>query len=101
MVGGVRFGYLPSIGDLLADHRTGTGEQKRVTLADGSVVELNTRTSLSVHFTATQRRLDLIDGEACFSVASDTQRPFIVAAAKGTEVKKKSAKEIEEELRGE
>jgi transmembrane sensor len=80
---GMRFGYLPPVGGLLADHRTGTGEQKRVVLADASVVELNTRTSVRVRFTASERRIELIEGEASFSVASDSQRPFIVAASEG------------------
>ncbi len=83
MVAGVGLGYLPSARGWLADHYTATGEQKRVELPDGSVATLNTRTSLSVAFTAQQRRVVLIDGEASFAVVQDPQRPFVVAAGTG------------------
>jgi transmembrane sensor len=82
-IAGVRFGYLPAPLTLLADHRTGTGERKRVVLADGSIVELNTRTSLTVAFTDSRRRLDLMEGEADIAMAADA-RPFVVAASGGT-----------------
>lgn len=75
--------YLANRPDLFADHRTAPGERRTVTLTDGSTVELAGGSSLSVTFDATARRLELIDGEAFFSVAPDASRPFIVAAAEG------------------
>lgn len=81
---GNRAGIWPSLTQALADHRTGTGERRRIDLADGSVVELNTRSSLSVRFTEAERRLDLHSGEAVFTVRRDPNRPFVVAAASGT-----------------
>ncbi|MDP5032461.1 FecR family protein [Paraglaciecola sp.] len=63
---------------------THVGEQKPVTLDDGSVVYLNTNSELSVHFTEQTRHITLIRGEALFEVAHDTARPFIVSAAGNT-----------------
>jgi transmembrane sensor len=68
----------------LATYRTGTGEQRAVTLSDGSTIHLNTATALSTEFTSDVRRLVLHEGEAFFSVASDPERPFEVQARGGT-----------------
>jgi transmembrane sensor len=67
-----------------ADYRTATGEQRTVTLSDGSIIHLNTATALSAEFTSDARRLVLHEGEAFFSVAPDPQRPFEVVAGAGT-----------------
>jgi len=61
-----------------SDYYTGVGEQKSITLADGSWVMLNTDTALSVTYSATGRRLILKRGEAVFHVAADRNRPFEV-----------------------
>ncbi|NEW85976.1 FecR family protein [Rhodopseudomonas sp. WA056] len=71
---------------LFADHRTGVGERKTVTLQDGSQIELSTSTAIDVSFGDTERRIKLLTGEAFFTVAKDRERPFIVAAG-GGEVK--------------
>ena len=68
---------------LLADHGTGVGERRTVSLEDGSTVELAGASSLSVDFDAASRRVVLHAGEAFFSVARDTARPFVVEAAAG------------------
>lgn len=68
---------------VFADHATGTGERKSVSLPDGSVVELSAMTALSLHFEAAERRVELHRGEAFFSVASDAARPFRVEAGGG------------------
>ncbi len=56
------------------------GYQRRV-LSDGSIVELNRGARVEVAFTATERRVRLIQGEASFTVAKDPARPFFVRAA--------------------
>lgn len=62
--------------------RTAPGEQKRVRLADGSGVLLNTDTVLRVKFIAAERRLFLDRGQAFFQVAKDQTRPFRVFAGR-------------------
>jgi transmembrane sensor len=66
-----------------AAYRTQVGERRQVMLADGSVVWLNTNTELSVALTPAQRSVHLVSGEACFTVAKDRQRPFVVTAGEG------------------
>ncbi len=83
IVTGERLALIPSVDEMLAEYRTGTGEQRRLTLADGSLVEMNTQTSLSVRYSAAERQVTLAGGEATFTVQADPQRPFIVAAAGG------------------
>jgi transmembrane sensor len=61
-------------------YSTRIGEIKEVVLADGSLVTLNTNSSIIVHYTKYQRQIHLIQGEALFDVAKDRTRPFIVTA---------------------
>lgn len=68
-------GYWSSANDL----RTAVGEQRSVTLADGSVVFLNTNSELRLRWSARERHIDLLRGEARFQVARNAERPFIVA----------------------
>ena len=53
---------------------------QRVTLKDGSVLELNANSLARVEFTPGERRVQLVRGEGHFTVAKDAQRPFIVRA---------------------
>jgi len=62
-----------------SDYATVVGEQKTVTLADGSRVLLNTDTAISVAYTTTGRKITLQHGQAVFTVAADRNRPFEVA----------------------
>lgn len=59
---------------------TALGEIRRVPLADGSLVAINTNTTLDVAMKAKSRRIVLKQGEAWFQVAKDPKRPFVVAA---------------------
>lgn len=61
-------------------YATSAGGYERVTLADGSVLELNADSVARVQFAAGRRRVTLDAGEAHFSVAPDPARPFIVTA---------------------
>lgn len=61
-------------------YATQVGQRSTVTLQDGSTVELNAKSIIRVRFTATQRRVDLLSGQALFHVAKGSQRPFVVAA---------------------
>lgn len=57
---------------------TRIGEQKQITLSDGSSVHLNTGTELLVDMSDRARRLLLLRGEAFFDVARDENRNFTV-----------------------
>jgi transmembrane sensor len=77
-------GLWPSLSELRADYRTGVGEQRSVALADGPLVELNTRTSIVVVPVAGgPAHMELISGEAAVSVAPDKARAVEVVAAGG------------------
>jgi transmembrane sensor len=47
-------------------------------LADGSLIQLRTGAEISEAFTANERRVRLVRGEAFFVVAKDAARPFLV-----------------------
>lgn len=55
---------------------------ERMALEDGSVVELNAGAKVEVNFTAQERHVRLVRGEALFTVAKNPARPFIVNAEK-------------------
>ena len=65
---------------LQADHITGTAELRTLRLQDGSEITLAPDSALTVSYTAGARRVQLIQGEAFFSVVSDRERPFQVTA---------------------
>lgn len=60
---------------------TAAARQQQIALNDGSVVDLNVSSEVSVRLTSSERRVTLASGEAHFAVAHDTARPFIVTAA--------------------
>ena len=59
---------------------TDIGEIRRIPLADGSSVTLNTHSQVSVEYSKSTRIVRLDRGEALFDVAHDVARPFIVEA---------------------
>lgn len=61
-------------------HRIATaiGEQRMLTLPDGSWVRMNVDTDLKIDYRAGQRNIELLSGEAVFNVARDPARPFMV-----------------------
>jgi transmembrane sensor len=67
-------------------YSTAVAEQRSIVLNDGSTVELNARSRLRIRFTAHERRVDLLDGQALFTVAKNASRPFVVAS-RGTLVR--------------
>lgn len=60
------------------EYVTAVGEQRSITLEDGSVVELNSQSRLRAHFEAHLRAIELLEGEAIFRVSKDPARPFRV-----------------------
>jgi ferric-dicitrate binding protein FerR (iron transport regulator) len=59
-------------------YTTAVGEQRTCQLEDGSIVYLNTDSSVEVEYTVHERNLRLVRGEALFAVQKDQDRPFIV-----------------------
>jgi transmembrane sensor len=59
---------------------TGTGNPQLVALNDGSLVDVNSNSSLKVLLLPAERRVEINEGEAHFEVAHDSSRPFIVNA---------------------
>lgn len=65
---------------LRADVIAGTGEMPVVTLADGSVVQLNAASAIAYDDDGSRRTVRLLRGQAYFEVAHDPRRPFTVEA---------------------
>ncbi len=61
-----------------ADVWTGIGDIETTRLPDGSRAALNTDTALVLRFTAAERDVHLLRGEAEFDVVPDSGRPFVV-----------------------
>ena len=61
-------------------YSTEVGEQRLVRLEDGSSILLNTDTQLKVRYSKQKRRVELNQGEAYFTVAKNSTRPFEVYA---------------------
>jgi transmembrane sensor len=59
---------------------TAVGQQRSVTLADGSIVSLNTNTIVEADLERRAREIHLRKGEAHFQVAHDAAKPFFVHA---------------------
>ncbi len=66
---------------LMADFTAGVAELRKVVLPDGSVVDLDAGSAISVEYGTGDRRVALLAGQAFFRVTHDTQRPFSVLAA--------------------
>lgn len=61
---------------------TGIGEQRALSLPDGSRVTLDANSALSVRFDAKARHVEMTHGRAYFEVARDAGLPFRVAVEK-------------------
>lgn len=59
-------------------YHTQVGEHQSFRLPDGSRVVLDSRSRLRVVFTAANRQVELLEGQALFYVVRNAQRPFLV-----------------------
>ncbi|HEY1108294.1 MAG TPA: FecR domain-containing protein [Opitutaceae bacterium] len=59
---------------------TPVGSFRRVALPDGSVLRVNTDSAVKVSYSPGERRVQLLRGEAHFTVAKNPERPFLVEA---------------------
>ncbi|MEX2455434.1 MAG: FecR domain-containing protein [Rhodospirillaceae bacterium] len=72
---------------MTADYRTGPGEQRLVTLSDGSTVDLGPASAIAIEYTDDARQVEILSGVAYFTAAPadiGESRPFVVEAASGT-----------------
>ncbi|MFL9925155.1 FecR domain-containing protein [Herbaspirillum lusitanum] len=91
VLGGIAAGALlytqrDSLLEMNADQRTATGEQKTITLADGTQVMLDTHTALDIRFDGQQRRIILRRGAIMIETAHQpgwADQPFIVQTTQG------------------
>ena len=67
-------------GEGIASASQAATEPRTLALSDGTVVHLNTGSEFREEFTAGERRVSLLRGEAHFSVTKNPARPFIVRA---------------------
>ena len=72
--------FLPSLGWFSNQkiYETPIGALQVVKMEDGSAVTLNTATKIQAAFDVSQRKIELLKGEAFFEVAHDEHVPFIV-----------------------
>lgn len=64
---------------LQADYLTDTGETRRITLSDQSVIELAPESAIQVTYSSERRHVTLLSGHAFFDVRPAAERPFSVA----------------------
>ena len=77
-------GLWPSFSELTADYRTGKGEQRDLSLAQGISVRLNTQTSMTLRRSEQgESQAELISGEAAITAKRSPDRPFILLAGSG------------------
>lgn len=67
-----------------AIYQTGKAERLKATLADGSIVNLNSNSKIAVRYTPFGRKVELTGEEAAFDVTPDRARPFVVAVNHAT-----------------
>lgn len=66
------------------NYRTGQGQLLKAAPPDGSRIDLNAQTELSVALYRRRRAVRLLHGEARFDVAHEAGRPFVVTTPSGT-----------------
>lgn len=82
-------GLWPSFGEMRADYRTATGEQRHFTLAGDVSVRMNTQTSIAIPVSSGEAdHVTVIGGEASFAMSTNSVRPLMVLAGNGRTIAK-------------
>lgn len=87
LVGMVVLDRFQPVGQLLADHRTGTGERRTIVLPDRTVLHLNTRSAVDLAFDGEVRAIRLREGEIAVETShanAQERRPFVVVTPNGS-----------------
>jgi transmembrane sensor len=89
-VGGWGISRQPAVqqwsGTLMAQHTTRIGERRRMQLADGSTLWINTASAVNIHYSSKERRVELVAGEVWVQTAHDPMqpgRPFLISTRHG------------------
>ena len=73
--------------ELTADYRTAIGDTQKINLPDGSLLYLNTATSVNINFSDKERLIELIEGEILVETAktkaTQKNQPFIIQSKSG------------------
>ncbi len=77
---------VPSLGEMRADYRTGTGERRLVRLAGGAAIDLNTRTSIRLRTGSDIPTIELVSGEAIMTSGTAADGRSAVLAGDGNSV---------------
>jgi len=75
---GLSFPFINNNQEVTQVFETSIGQQTRFVMPDGSNIQLNTNSLVTIDFNDDQRKLTLVRGEAHFDVAKDKNRPFTV-----------------------
>jgi transmembrane sensor len=78
VIAGLLIGYQRSQAPI---YTTTFGEERSITLEDGSVIDINSHSKIRIRYTADERNVDLLEGQALFHVAKNPARPFFVSSA--------------------
>lgn len=70
----------PTVENLRSDFHTSIGQPATQTLADGSVLQLDTDSAVRIRMTAERRDIELLRGRLSISVAKDPNRPLHVTS---------------------
>jgi transmembrane sensor len=70
----------PVAGAQAMHYASALGERRDIRLNDGSVVTLDTASTIEAAFTPAEREVRLLEGQARFDVAPNRSRPFVVIA---------------------
>ena len=65
-------------------YQSSLGQQRVVTLTDGSILELGPNSEVDVQYSSALRSLTLVRGQAIFTVSKNPNRPFVVNAGNGS-----------------
>ena len=74
----------PALRRLTADHSTAIGEQRQLTLAEGTALTLDSNTLVNIDYSNHMRRVTLLHGRVMINTAADAAgRPFVLATRDG------------------
>lgn len=78
--GALAWGWREYVASEAVPYVTAAGEMRTLALADGSTATLSSDSAIEARLGRHDRRIEVRRGEAFFSVAHDSQRPFVVIA---------------------